>query len=206
MLCTPPHQPCWDPFRGERRARSQHGVSLVGLGSSGGVGREVVCEQAPMCLPLHAGFESPAGPAPSPSAPPAPPWQGRSVASSKLWMLEFSAFQEQQQDPDTVGPSSPLAGSHALPSFLDAPAPSPWEALFPLASGFLALPFCPAHSFPASPLTLPPLFLSSLKLPVLASFTFPLSLCSYRSPPKASPRFPCLAPVLSGPLLFLLPP
>ncbi|XP_047598935.1 transcriptional enhancer factor TEF-3 isoform X3 [Lutra lutra] len=65
-------------------------------------------------LPLP-GFESPAGPTPSPSAPPAPPWQGRSVASSKLWMLEFSAFLEQQQDPDTynkhlfvhIGQSSP---------------------------------------------------------------------------------------------------
>uniref|UniRef100_A0A8B9XJ41 TEA domain transcription factor 4 n=1 Tax=Bos mutus grunniens TaxID=30521 RepID=A0A8B9XJ41_BOSMU len=65
-------------------------------------------------LPLP-GFESPAGPAPSPSAPPAPPWQGRSVASSKLWMLEFSAFLERQQDPDTynkhlfvhIGQSSP---------------------------------------------------------------------------------------------------
>ncbi|XP_054998648.1 transcriptional enhancer factor TEF-3 [Sorex araneus] len=51
------------------------------------------------------------GAAPS---PPAPPWQGRSVASSKLWMLEFSAFLE-QQDPDTynkhlfvhIGQSSP---------------------------------------------------------------------------------------------------
>lgn len=53
-------------------------------------------------LSLHTGFESPAGPTPSPSAPPASPWQGRSVASSKLWMLEFSAFLERQQDPDTV--------------------------------------------------------------------------------------------------------
>nr|XP_012788632.1 unnamed protein product [Sorex araneus] len=61
-------------------------------------------------LPLP-GFNSPAGAAPS---PPAPPWQGRSVASSKLWMLEFSAFLE-QQDPDTynkhlfvhIGQSSP---------------------------------------------------------------------------------------------------
>ncbi|ELV09171.1 Transcriptional enhancer factor TEF-3 [Tupaia chinensis] len=60
-------------------------------------------------------FESPAGAVPSPSAPPAPPWQGRSVASSKLWMLEFSAFLEQRQDPDTynkhlfvhIGQSSP---------------------------------------------------------------------------------------------------
>uniref|UniRef100_G3TYF1 TEA domain transcription factor 4 n=1 Tax=Loxodonta africana TaxID=9785 RepID=G3TYF1_LOXAF len=72
--------------------------------------------QPPLPLPatIHW-FESPAGSAPSPSAPPAPPWQGRSVASSKLWMLEFSAFLEQQQDPDTynkhlfvhIGQSSP---------------------------------------------------------------------------------------------------
>ncbi|XP_063093749.1 transcriptional enhancer factor TEF-3 isoform X7 [Cavia porcellus] len=55
--------------------------------------------QPPLPLP---GFESAAGPTPSPSAPPVPPWQGRSVASSKLWMLEFSAFLEQQQDPDTA--------------------------------------------------------------------------------------------------------
>ncbi|XP_054019894.1 transcriptional enhancer factor TEF-3 [Dryobates pubescens] len=63
--------------------------------------------QAPLPLP---GFESP-GLSPSPSAP---AWQGRRVASSKLWMLEFSAFLE-QQDQDTynkhlfvhIGQSSP---------------------------------------------------------------------------------------------------
>ncbi|XP_064319399.1 transcriptional enhancer factor TEF-3 isoform X2 [Phalacrocorax carbo] len=62
-------------------------------------------------LPL-AGFESPTGLSSSPSAP---AWQGRRVASSKLWMLEFSAFLEQQQDQDTynkhlfvhIGQSSP---------------------------------------------------------------------------------------------------
>ncbi|NXG50090.1 TEAD4 factor, partial [Psilopogon haemacephalus] len=56
------------------------------------------------------GFES-SGLSPSPSAP---AWQGRRVASSKLWMLEFSAFLE-QQDQDTyskhlfvhIGQSSP---------------------------------------------------------------------------------------------------
>uniref|UniRef100_A0A9J7ZX17 TEA domain-containing protein n=1 Tax=Cyprinus carpio carpio TaxID=630221 RepID=A0A9J7ZX17_CYPCA len=32
----------------------------------------------------------------------APPWQGRSIASSRLRMLEFSAFLEQPQDPETV--------------------------------------------------------------------------------------------------------
>lgn len=45
------------------------------------------------------GFDSPTGFPPSSSAP---AWQGRRVASSKLWMLEFSAFLEQQQDQDTV--------------------------------------------------------------------------------------------------------
>uniref|UniRef100_A0A3Q2WTC1 TEA domain transcription factor 4 n=1 Tax=Haplochromis burtoni TaxID=8153 RepID=A0A3Q2WTC1_HAPBU len=35
-------------------------------------------------------------------SPGAPPWQGRSIASSKLRMLEFSAFLEQPQDPETA--------------------------------------------------------------------------------------------------------
>uniref|UniRef100_A0A3Q3DSM8 TEA domain transcription factor 4 n=1 Tax=Hippocampus comes TaxID=109280 RepID=A0A3Q3DSM8_HIPCM len=35
-------------------------------------------------------------------SPGAPPWQGRCIASSKLRMLEFSAFLEQPQDPDTA--------------------------------------------------------------------------------------------------------
>ncbi|NXK75526.1 TEAD4 factor, partial [Amazona guildingii] len=51
--------------------------------------------QPPLPLP---GFESSTGLSPSPSSP---AWQGRRVASSKLWMLEFSAFLEQQQDQDT---------------------------------------------------------------------------------------------------------
>lgn len=50
-------------------------------------------------LPLFAGYESTAGLSMSPGAP---PWQGRSIASSKLRMLEFSAFLEQPQDPETV--------------------------------------------------------------------------------------------------------
>lgn len=46
-----------------------------------------------------AGYESTAGLSMSPGAP---PWQGRSIASSKLRMLEFSAFLEQPQDPEAV--------------------------------------------------------------------------------------------------------
>ncbi|ERE67062.1 transcriptional enhancer factor TEF-3-like protein [Cricetulus griseus] len=72
--------------------------------------------QPPLPLP---GFESPAGPTPSPSAPPASPWQGRSVASSKLWMLEFSAFLERQQDPDTYSKHLFVHISQSSPSYSD---------------------------------------------------------------------------------------
>ncbi|KAJ8262349.1 hypothetical protein GJAV_G00165430 [Gymnothorax javanicus] len=48
--------------------------------------------------PPITGYESSAGL----SLPPgAPPWLGRSVASSRLRMLEFSAYLEHQQDPET---------------------------------------------------------------------------------------------------------
>ncbi|XP_041497040.1 transcriptional enhancer factor TEF-3 isoform X1 [Microtus oregoni] len=72
--------------------------------------------QPPLPLP---GFESPAGPTPSPSALPASPWQGRSVASSKLWMLEFSAFLERQQDPDTYSKHLFVHISQSSPSYSD---------------------------------------------------------------------------------------
>ncbi|KAM4819816.1 transcriptional enhancer factor TEF-3 [Thomomys bottae] len=69
-------------------------------------------------LPLP-GFESPAGPAPSPAVPPAPPWQGRRVASSKLWMLEFSAFLEHQRDPDTYNKHLFVHVGQCSPSYSD---------------------------------------------------------------------------------------
>ncbi|XP_036037850.1 transcriptional enhancer factor TEF-3, partial [Onychomys torridus] len=72
--------------------------------------------QPPLPLP---GFESPAGPTPSPSVPPVSPWQGRSVASSKLWMLEFSAFLERQQDPDTYNKHLFVHISQSSPSYSD---------------------------------------------------------------------------------------
>uniref|UniRef100_A0A4W4G829 TEA domain-containing protein n=1 Tax=Electrophorus electricus TaxID=8005 RepID=A0A4W4G829_ELEEL len=46
-------------------------------------------------------YESAAAPAPT-----VPAWQGRSVGTTKLRLVEFSAFLEQQRDPDSVsGPS-----------------------------------------------------------------------------------------------------
>ncbi|XP_066580491.1 transcriptional enhancer factor TEF-3 isoform X1 [Amia ocellicauda] len=64
-------------------------------------------------LPPITGYDSTVG---IPTSPPAPPWQGRSIGSSKLRMLEFSAFLEHQQDPETynkhlfvhIGQSNPI--------------------------------------------------------------------------------------------------
>lgn len=43
------------------------------------------------------GFEPASAPAPS-----VPAWQGRSIGTTKLRLVEFSAFLEQQRDPDSV--------------------------------------------------------------------------------------------------------
>ncbi|XP_043943408.1 transcriptional enhancer factor TEF-3-like isoform X2 [Protopterus annectens] len=63
--------------------------------------------------PPMPGYESMITLSPSPTTP---SWQGRSIASSKLRLLEFSAFVEHQQDPDMynkhlfvhIGQSSPV--------------------------------------------------------------------------------------------------
>lgn len=54
-----------------------------------------------ICECAHPGYE-PLAPPPPPSATAVPVWQDRTIASSKLRMLEYSAFMEVQRDPDTV--------------------------------------------------------------------------------------------------------
>lgn len=54
-----------------------------------------------VCFPWLPGYE-PLAPPPPPSATAVPVWQDRTIASSKLRMLEYSAFMEVQRDPDTV--------------------------------------------------------------------------------------------------------
>lgn len=60
-----------------------------------------------------SGFEPASAPAPS-----VPAWQGRSIGTTKLRLVEFSAFLEQQRDPDSV--SMPrgvwLVGSASIPA------------------------------------------------------------------------------------------
>uniref|UniRef100_A0A4W6CWI0 TEA domain-containing protein n=1 Tax=Lates calcarifer TaxID=8187 RepID=A0A4W6CWI0_LATCA len=63
-----------------------------------------------------AGYETTAGLSMSPGAP---PWQGRSIASSKLRMLEFSAFLEQPQDPETFNKHLFVHIGQSNPSYSD---------------------------------------------------------------------------------------
>nr|XP_046208012.1 transcriptional enhancer factor TEF-3-like [Oncorhynchus gorbuscha] len=66
--------------------------------------------------PPITGYESMAGLSMSPGAP---PWQGRSIASSKLRMLEFSAFLEQPQDPETFNKHLFVHIGQSNPTFSD---------------------------------------------------------------------------------------
>lgn len=167
--------------------------------------------------PLCAGFESPSGHTPSPSAPPAPPWQGRSVASSKLWMLEFSAFLERQQDPDTVGsgicPATPLPLPHpqslllppllqlrscllCFPTLPSCPAP-PGSGLrlpaplHPSLSSVCSLPHFFLTGAPPPPLLLPPQSLGPILVP--SALSPPCSL-HVLVPPSSTHRLLCPCP------------
>ncbi|XP_029138679.2 transcriptional enhancer factor TEF-3 isoform X2 [Labrus bergylta] len=62
------------------------------------------------------GYESPAGLQMSPGAP---PWQGRSIAGSRLRMLEFSSFLEQPQDPETFNKHLFVHIGQSNPSYSD---------------------------------------------------------------------------------------
>lgn len=53
------------------------------------------------CSCICAAYE-PLAPPPAPTATAVPVWQDRTIASSKLRMLEYSAFMEVQRDPDNV--------------------------------------------------------------------------------------------------------
>uniref|UniRef100_A0AAY4EE03 TEA domain-containing protein n=1 Tax=Denticeps clupeoides TaxID=299321 RepID=A0AAY4EE03_9TELE len=66
--------------------------------------------------PAITGYESTAGLSMSPSAP---PWQGRSIAGSKLRMLEFSAFLEQPQDPENFNKHLFVHIGQSNPTFSD---------------------------------------------------------------------------------------
>uniref|UniRef100_A0A3Q4HUD7 TEA domain transcription factor 4 n=1 Tax=Neolamprologus brichardi TaxID=32507 RepID=A0A3Q4HUD7_NEOBR len=94
------------------------GLSRPAYPTSGGpFSQQSYAMQASGPAPITGGFyDNTQGLSMSPGAP---PWQGRSIASSKLRMLEFSAFLEQPQDPETVtnlpvGHSLPCSSPHLL--------------------------------------------------------------------------------------------
>ncbi|XP_069048177.1 transcriptional enhancer factor TEF-3 isoform X3 [Lepisosteus oculatus] len=66
--------------------------------------------------PTITGYESTVGLTASPAAP---SWQGRSIGSCKLRMLEFSAFLEHQQDPDTYNKHLFVHIGQSNPTFSD---------------------------------------------------------------------------------------
>ncbi|XP_042763309.1 transcriptional enhancer factor TEF-1 isoform X9 [Panthera leo] len=71
---------------------------------------------------MSVGFRNPnlAGvPAPSPTSPSVPAWQGRSIGTTKLRLVEFSAFLEQQRDPDSYNKHLFVHIGHANHSYSD---------------------------------------------------------------------------------------
>uniref|UniRef100_A0A672ZGQ3 TEA domain-containing protein n=1 Tax=Sphaeramia orbicularis TaxID=375764 RepID=A0A672ZGQ3_9TELE len=68
-----------------------------------------------VCCP---GYE-PLAPPPPPTATAVPVWQDRTIASSKLRMLEYSAFMEVQRDPDTYSKHLFVHIGQTNPSYSD---------------------------------------------------------------------------------------
>ncbi|XP_055016845.1 TEA domain family member 3 b isoform X3 [Boleophthalmus pectinirostris] len=67
---------------------------------------------------LQTGYE-PLAPPPAPTATAVPVWQDRTIASSKLRMLEYSAFMEVQRDPDTYSKHLFVHIGQTNPSYSD---------------------------------------------------------------------------------------
>ncbi|XP_061894098.1 TEA domain family member 3 b isoform X5 [Entelurus aequoreus] len=73
----------------------------------------------PQSIPIcYAGYE-PLAPPPAPTATAVPVWQDRTIASSKLRMLEYSAFMEVQRDPDTYSKHLFVHIGQTNPSYSD---------------------------------------------------------------------------------------
>ncbi|XP_061793097.1 transcriptional enhancer factor TEF-5-like isoform X4 [Nerophis lumbriciformis] len=72
----------------------------------------------PQSIPSYAGYE-PLAPPPAPTATAVPVWQDRTIASSKLRMLEYSAFMEVQRDPDTYSKHLFVHIGQTNPSYSD---------------------------------------------------------------------------------------
>ncbi|XP_035487677.1 TEA domain family member 3 b isoform X7 [Scophthalmus maximus] len=72
----------------------------------------------PQSIPSYPGYE-PLAPPPPPTATAVPVWQDRTIASSKLRMLEYSAFMEVQRDPDNYSKHLFVHIGQTNPSYSD---------------------------------------------------------------------------------------
>ncbi|XP_050930383.1 TEA domain family member 3 b isoform X1 [Lates calcarifer] len=72
----------------------------------------------PQSIPSCPGYE-PLAPPPAPTATAVPVWQDRTIASSKLRMLEYSAFMEVQRDPDNYSKHLFVHIGQTNPSYSD---------------------------------------------------------------------------------------
>uniref|UniRef100_A0A3B4VGU2 TEA domain family member 3 b n=1 Tax=Seriola dumerili TaxID=41447 RepID=A0A3B4VGU2_SERDU len=75
----------------------------------------------PMCVCVCVGCPGyePLAPPPAPTATAVPVWQDRTIASSKLRMLEYSAFMEVQRDPDNYSKHLFVHIGQTNPSYSD---------------------------------------------------------------------------------------
>uniref|UniRef100_A0A4W6CD71 TEA domain family member 3 b n=1 Tax=Lates calcarifer TaxID=8187 RepID=A0A4W6CD71_LATCA len=72
-----------------------------------------------MASHCHCGCYEPLAPPPAPTATAVPVWQDRTIASSKLRMLEYSAFMEVQRDPDNYSKHLFVHIGQTNPSYSD---------------------------------------------------------------------------------------
>uniref|UniRef100_A0A672F8H3 TEA domain-containing protein n=1 Tax=Salarias fasciatus TaxID=181472 RepID=A0A672F8H3_SALFA len=72
-----------------------------------------------VCLLTAAGYETLGPPPAPPTATAVPVWQDRTIASSKLRMLEYSAFMEVQRDPDNYSKHLFVHIGQTNPSYSD---------------------------------------------------------------------------------------
>uniref|UniRef100_A0A3Q2VDM7 TEA domain transcription factor 3 n=1 Tax=Haplochromis burtoni TaxID=8153 RepID=A0A3Q2VDM7_HAPBU len=72
----------------------------------------------PFAQPPYSNYE-PLAPPPAPAATAVPVWQDRTIASSKLRLLEYSAFMEVQRDPDNYSKHLFVHIGQTNPSYSD---------------------------------------------------------------------------------------
>uniref|UniRef100_G3NN84 TEA domain family member 3 b n=1 Tax=Gasterosteus aculeatus aculeatus TaxID=481459 RepID=G3NN84_GASAC len=93
--------------------------NMAALSSAQIVSPSMIKNHLPPLPPAHYQPPRPLAPPPPPSATAVPVWQDRTIASSKLRMLEYSAFMEVQRDPDNYSKHLFVHIGQTNPSYSD---------------------------------------------------------------------------------------